>query len=263
MKHIFLRRMLVAFIIVSGMTGALAVQAQSVDKKKKTTVKVRVSEDGNGKTKDITKEYQVNSMTDEERKQFVDKVLDSLGVDSKSKSVVSVTIDDGAGDQQVITKRRRSTIMDRSDDREPLAFHWKNDRDFSLDTEKLRAQARTFEREFRPRARMMVREMENLGSQMGEFWNREVVKPSNIGELNVYANNPDNGVLNLRFYARQKGDLNITVTDTKGKEVGKKEIKDFTGEFVGQVDLKKNTKGTLFVTVVQNADGAVKRVVIP
>ncbi len=69
--------------------------------------------------------------------------------------------------------------------------------------------------------------------------------------------------MNLRFYVPQKGDVLVTISDTKGKEVGKKEIKDFSGEFVGQIDIKKNTKGTLFVTVTQNEDGAVKRVVIP
>jgi hypothetical protein len=44
--------------------------------------------------------------------------------------------------------------------------------------------------------------------------------------------------------------------------VGHQVVKDFEGEFMGQVDLKKNTKGTLFVTVTQNEDGTVKRVVV-
>ena len=264
MKHIFKQKMLLLFLVFFGFTINGPIYAQSADKNKKTTIRIRVSEDENGKVKDIEKEYKVNSMTSEEQKKFVDKVLDSLGTGSKSDRTVSITVDDGEEDQMV-TKKRKKVIMDRRDEREPLAFNWKGDfsDDFDFDTEKFRSHMRNFEREFKPKARIMMKDMENFGDRMGDFWNKEVMKPSSVRDLNVYANNPDNGVINLRFHVQQKGDLNITITDTKGKEVGKKEIKDFSGDFVGQVDLKKNTKGTIFVTVVQNEDGAVKRIVIP
>ena len=265
MKHILVQKIVLSLLILSGFTFSLTTQAQNVDKNKKTTIRVRVSEEENGKTKDVEKEYHVNSMTDAEQKKFVDKVLDSLNVSSKSNHTVSITVDDGEGDNRVVTKKRKKDVMDHRDEREPLAFHWKDNfsNDFDFDTEKLRSRVQGFEREFNPKARIILKDMENFGDKMGEFWSKEVMKPSSVRELTVYANNPDNGVLNLRFRAQQKGDLNITVTDTKGKEVGKKEIKDFSGDFVGQIDLKKNTKGTLFVTVVQNEDGAVKRIVIP
>ncbi|TDE13715.1 T9SS type A sorting domain-containing protein [Dyadobacter psychrotolerans] len=263
MKHIFAQSILMPVILISGLALSEPTFAQSSEKSKKTTIRVRVSEDDKGKTKDVEKEYKVNNMNDQERKQFVDKVLDSLGVDSKSGKVVSVTMDDGEGDTRVITRKRRNVVIDRRDDREPLAFHWDGNNEFSFDTEKLQSQMRNFEREFRPKAKVFMRDMENFGDQLGSVWTREGMKAASVRELSVYSNNPDNGVLNLRFHAQQKGDLNITVTDTKGKEVGKKEIKDFSGDFVGQIDLKKNTKGTVFVTVVQNEDGAVKRVVIP
>ena len=263
MKHIFAQKFLLPVFLISGFLISETAFAQSAEKSRKTTIRVRVSEDINGKTKDVEKEYKVNSMNDQERKQFVDKVLDSLGVDSKSDKVVSVTMDDGDGDTRVITRKRRSTVIDRRDDREPLAFHWDGNNEFSFDTEKLRSQMRNFEKEFKPKARVFMRDMEDFGGQLGSVWNKEAMKAASVRELSVYSNNPDNGVLNLRFHVQQKGDLSITVTDTKGKEVGKKEIKDFSGDFVGQIDLKKNTKGTVFVTVVQNDDGAVKRVVIP
>ena len=265
MKHIFKQKTLLLFLLLCGFSINQSIYAQSADKNKKTTIRVRVSEDDNGKVKDIEKEYKVNSMTSEEQKKFVDKVLDSLGTNSKSNRTVSITVDDGEGNDHTITKKRKDVIMDRRDDREPLAFNWKGDfsDDFDFDSEKLRSHMRNFEREFKPKAKIMMKDMENFGDRMGDFWNKEVMKPSNVRDLNVYANNPDNGVVNVRFHVQQKGDLNITVTDTKGKEVGKKEIKDFSGDFVGQVDLKKNTKGTVFITVVQNEDGAVKRIVIP
>ena len=267
MKHFFVKGIFLSFLTVA----ALAVQGQSadkekknIDKEKKTTIRVRVSEDENGKGKDIEKEYQVKSMTDEERKEFIDKVLDSLGTDSKGRTV-SVTVDDGDGDDRTVIKKRKKVTIDHPEDKDAYAFHWKNDfpDNFEFDSEKFRSHMRNFEREFRPKAKIMMRDMENFGDRMGDFWNKEIMKPSSVRDMNVYSNNPDNGVLNLRFHVQEKGDLTITVTDIKGREVGKREIKDFSGDFVGQIDLKKNTKGTVFVTVVQNEDGAVKRVVIP
>jgi hypothetical protein len=140
-------------------------------------------------------------------------------------------------------------------------------KDLSFNFDELRNQTRNLGREIQPKARTLMRDMEDLGSRfgnsVGSIWTNESAKASTVRELSVYPNNPDNGVMNLRFHVQQKGDVSITVLDVRGKEVGKKEIKDFSGEFVGQIDIKKNTKGTLFVTVTQNEDGAVKRVIIP
>ena len=108
----------------------------------------------------------------------------------------------------------------------------------------------------------MQRKLEGMGDRMSGFWSNEEMASGSVRSLNAYPNNPDNGVLNLRFSTPEPGDVHITVTDTQGKEVGKKTIKDFSGEFVGQIELKKNTKGTLFVTVVQNEDGTVRRVLL-
>lgn len=83
-----------------------------------------------------------------------------------------------------------------------------------------------------------------------------------IKALKIYPNKPFDNKLNLKFYAPEKGDVSVTVTDINGKEVGSQKIKDFQGDFMGQVDLKKNVKGTIFVTVTQKEDGTSKRVVV-
>lgn len=272
MRHIFSKSTAFSFLIVFALCSTTALHAQSADqnksragKDKKTTIRVRVSEDVDGKVKDVEKEYHVKSMSEGEKKEFVDKVLDSLGSDSKSGKTISVTVDEGDGEDQNIVKKRRKVIVDGPEDRDAFAFHWNDDwaNRFEFDSEKFRSQIKNFEKEFKPKARVMIRDMEKFGDQMGDFWNKEITKPATVREISVYPNNPDNGTLNLRFRVPEKGEVSITITDTKGKEVGKKEIKDFSGDFVGQVELKKNTKGTVFVTVVQNEDGAVKRVVIP
>ena len=78
----------------------------------------------------------------------------------------------------------------------------------------------------------------------------------------VYPNKPFDSKLNVHFIAPEKGDVSIRVNDVEGNEVSVQKIKDFEGEFMGQIDLKKNAKGTLFVTVTQKGDGSVQRIVI-
>jgi hypothetical protein len=97
-----------------------------------------------------------------------------------------------------------------------------------------------------------------------ETWSRNgsVGQPSTIRGLDAYPSNPDRHLLNVRFTAPGKGDALIVVTNPKGREVARRELKDFTGEFVGQVDLGRKAEGVFFVTVTQNEDGAVRRVVL-
>lgn len=83
-----------------------------------------------------------------------------------------------------------------------------------------------------------------------------------VKALKIYPNKPFDNKLNLKFHAPEKGDVNVIVTDINGKEVGSQKFKDFQGDFMGQVDLKKNVKGTVFVTVTQGGDGTAARVVI-
>ena len=83
-----------------------------------------------------------------------------------------------------------------------------------------------------------------------------------VKALKIYPNKPFDNKLNLKFYAPEKGDVSVIVTDINGKEVGSQKLKGFQGDFMGQVDLKKNVKGTLFVTVTQGQDGTAKRVVV-
>jgi len=265
MKSVFFPKFSLTLALLAAMLMFSEVKAQSDVKDKKTSIRIKVSEDTNGKVRNIEKSYEVGPMSDEERGKFVDKVLDSLGVDKKKHQTVSITIDDGDGNK--FASKKRKVIVDHKDDREPMAYSWNNndkdDFEFNFNTETLRSHMRNFERDFNPKAKTLLKDMEHFGDRMGDIWDKESAKPSSVRALNVYSNNPDNGVLNLKFSVPQKGDIMISVSDTKGKEVGKKEIKDFEGEFVGQIDLRKNTKGTVFVSVVQNEDGAVKRVVIP
>jgi hypothetical protein len=262
--HLFhSKQVILTFLVVLGVVFSHGAVAQSGIDKNKTTIRIKATEDKDGKIKNVEKKYEVSGMTDEERKHFVDKAIDSLKMGEDRQRSVTVTVDDGDDHTTRIIKKRRKGIASHPEDRNAMAFSWSDDFAENFNSEKFRSHMRNFEREFKPKARIMMRDMEDLGDRMGRFWSDEVMKPSSVRDLNVYPNNPDNGVLNLRFQALDKGDISIVVTDTKGKEVGKREIKDFSGNFVGQVEIRKNTKGTLFVTVVQNEDGATRRIVLP
>ncbi|MCF0056571.1 T9SS type A sorting domain-containing protein [Dyadobacter sp. CY356] len=268
MRQKFLLRAALSLFVITSLSGFEKTFAQSEkDDQKKTSIRIKVTEDKDGKSRTVEKNYELPDMPGPERENFVDKAIDSMKLDPNGKKQVTITVDDGNGNKLV---QRRGKMQKKSkDDHEEFAFNFRNDdfKDLNFNFDELRNQTRNLEREIRPKAKIMIRDMEDFGNRMGDrassFWNNEVAKSSTVRELNVYPNNPDNGVMNLRFYVPQKGDVFVTISDTKGKEVGKKEIKDFSGEFVGQIDIKKNTKGTLFVTVTQNEDGAVKRVVLP
>lgn len=223
-----------------------------------STVRMKIVEEHNGKKRETERVYKIGDASEEERKDFVDKMLDSLGTDKTGKRQVTVTVENEDGSFSSRDRRRVEVHVDKRDE-EPL-------RVFEFDEDDFGNRIKHIEREVGPRMRVLMRDMERFGDRMGEAgsrWVEDLAKPSSIRGLNAYPNNPDNGTLNLRFTAPEKGDVLITITDTKGKEVGKKEVKDFSGEYVGQVELRKSTKGTLFVSVIQREDGAVKRIVIP
>ncbi len=254
---------------MAGISGHTAARAQSQDEQKKTTIEVRVTEQKDGRTNTYERNYRLDPLSDAEQKAFIDKVLDSLSVDGMSQKQISISVDDERNEHR----------------RSPQVLSWRDDgHNFRFDTRELQNSMRKMQAELEPKMRRLQKDLEpkmrelrremepslntlrqNYGIATDRFndaWGKDFGQSSTVRGLNAYANNPSNGVLNLRFSAPDKGDVTITVTDVQGKEVGKKTIKDFSGEYIGQIDLKKNTKGSLFVRVVQNDDGAVRKVMV-
>jgi hypothetical protein len=81
-----------------------------------------------------------------------------------------------------------------------------------------------------------------------------------IKGLISYPNKPFNGKLNVRFKAPEKGNVTISVTDVNGKEITSEQLKDYSGLYLGQIDVKKSGAGVYFVRVTQSNDGVVRRV---
>ncbi|MFD3407047.1 T9SS type A sorting domain-containing protein [Aquirufa sp. HETE-83D] len=81
-----------------------------------------------------------------------------------------------------------------------------------------------------------------------------------IHGLSGEQNQPFNGKLNVHFTTPTKGNVTIAVSDVNGKEIATETVKDFQGEYLGQIDLKKAAVGVYFLRVTQGNDGAVRRV---
>ncbi len=280
MKQTFLRTALLSISLTAALGSAATAQSKSDEKdNKKTNIRIEVITKADGKTQVMERSYRVDAMSENEQKEFIDKALDSLSVDGMSQKRISITVDDNDNRLRRLDGDVKIRSWNHNSD-EPMIFSWRDnngnrrtEREFHFDTRELEGSMRRMQKDLEPKlrelraniepnVRIMQRNMEGMGDRFGEAWSNSFNSSSTVRSLNAYANNPDNGMLNLRFSVPEKGDVRITVTDIDGKEVGKKTIKDFSGEFVGQIDLKKNTKGTLFVTVVQNDDGTVRKVVI-
>ena len=111
----------------------------------------------------------------------------------------------------------------------------------------------------RMRGAMAIRRM-NGGNKMNA--DHQMNGSKTIKGLISYPNKPFNGKLNVRFKAPEKGNVTISVTDVNGKEISSEQIKDFSGLYVGQIDVKKSGAGVYFVRVTQSDDGAVRRVLV-
>jgi hypothetical protein len=98
-------------------------------------------------------------------------------------------------------------------------------------------------------------------AEMQKNFPMEISFPSDglIG-VQVYPNKPSNHILNVRFRSKKKDDVSIVVVNPQGKVIKKEEIKEHEGEYMGQMELPKNTKGTFFVLISQG-DAAVSKTV--
>jgi hypothetical protein len=281
------------FALITLVAGlGVATTAMSQDNKTenkdsdKVTVRIRMSEEKDGKTETFERTYTYKNLSDSERESKIKTIVDSLRSTNKDATNrrLSVVIEEGESHPSdhvfrndnerivIVPKDGKERKVYRYDPKDRRVERWDNDNhNFNFDEEAFADRMKRVEKRIQPQMRKLERNMEDWSRdfepKFREFWNSDINiggsgKPTSIRGLEAFPNNPDKDELNIRFYAPNKGDVTITVTDTKGKQVGKKEIKDFSGDYVGQLELGKNAKGTYFISVVQNEDGTVKRIVV-
>ncbi|QHV95482.1 T9SS type A sorting domain-containing protein [Spirosoma endbachense] len=268
---ILLRRFVPALFIIGSVSG-IATAQKAGSSTKNDEVNVRIIERNGDEVRETERTYHVNGLTDPERDRLVMKLVDSLKTarkDKGGKRQMTIIVEDNDGDR--IVKRERITPRIK---RAPNDIYVQRGKIPRLQNDQWGKDGQTWRYEFRRGADSLADRLNRFKMQIPRDWDQQLVrpfedwsrnftsKPSTIRGLDAYPNNPDRGQLNVRFTAPAKGDVSIIVTNPKGKEVARREIKDFSGEFVGQIDLGKNTQGAYFITVTQNEDGAVKRIVI-
>lgn len=267
---------LTVLLVSAGIAGATAQQTITAD----SEVRVKITERTGDEVREIDRTYRNLSAAEQDK--LVERLIDSLKTSHKDgkKRQLSVTVEDNQGNRTRLERR-----MNRNDYAGPnpngnpgfpdtprppkppkapkMNYRYWNDDDRNTWQYEFRVQADSLadrvNRVFTPGwdRKLFIEPFENWAQDM----NRSVKSPS-IRSLQAYPNNPDRDQLNIRFTAPAKGDVSIRVTTPGGKELARKDVKDFSGEFVGQLDLGKKMSGTYFLTVTQNDDGAVKRLVI-
>ena len=272
-KTVFISRQFVPVLLlaISLSTLATAQRAGSTPPKsagKEVTIRV-IQRDG-ADVRETERTYRIDGMSDSERDKLVTKLVDSLRVSRKGTGAgrqTTIIVEDTDGDR-IITRERTNPGTGRA----PGDAYTRRDRQPRTGRDPWDNQ--TWQYEFRRGADSLADQMSRFRFQMPRDWDRQLArpfedwartintKPSTIRGLDAYPNNPDRDQLNVRFTAPSKGDVSIVVTNAKGKEVTRRDLKDFSGEFVGQINLGRKAQGTYFITVTQNEDGAVKRVLV-
>lgn len=105
--------------------------------------------------------------------------------------------------------------------------------------------------------------MEDLGDRLnrdfGSF-NGNFTFSEGFSNVSVFTNKPATHILNLRFKSSGEGPVTISVVNLEGDLVTRESVKDFSGEYIGQLNLKEGTKGTFFVIISQGDKGISRKV---
>ncbi|MFN4145566.1 MAG: T9SS type A sorting domain-containing protein [Runella sp.] len=270
-------------VLTVGLGVATATIAQDTPKKEtnqdRVTIRARITEDKNGKTETTERIYIYDNLLPQERETKIKSIVDSLRGEGQTATNrrMSIVVEEGqtSDKRDIITHRNggnRVEIYQRGPGKTHIET-WNDDHyeTYRFDEEAMANRMKRIEKRIHPQMQKLERQMDELGRRIepkvmhiwGETFGGSPTKPSTIRGLEAFPNNPDKQELNIKFYAPEKGDVVITVMDTKGKQITRKEVKNFSGDYVGQLSLGKDPKGTYFISVVQNEDGAVKRIVIP
>lgn len=256
----------------------------SFAQEKKEKVRIRIEQEVDGKTTISEKIINSSGLSSTQKDEMIEKFKDSVLALNKGKAQgVKIEIDndsnsninierndgkkivrryefndnDGGGNEDIVIKRGPKVRVYKKDGKGEIE---------SFDSD-------NFTHEFHGNMESLRDNMKQMGKDL-KFEFRSI--PDNImmfdggssasktiKNVEVFPNNPKTEILNVRFNAPQKGDVSIKVLDVKGSVIAKEEIKDFSGEYVGQINIGKQKSGTVFVMITQGEDGNVKRVVLP
>jgi hypothetical protein len=281
-----------SIIALSSLGGAVVAQrsiSQDIQNEN-GKIKIHIESDENGKKNTFDRSFDTKGMSEKEQQSLIDHITDSVSTGDNGRKRIKIKIDrndnrtDGDNMDIQVFKSKKNPKAKVKKYFKNKDGQWKDEEveidtdnevhTFSFDDRDLEKMGKDISKEFKdlgdnlPSQDELMSSLRPMMKQLkGTFsFNDEDFMPFNesktVKSLKAYPNKPTNNNLNIRFYVPEKGDVTISVTDVKGKEVGSEKVKDFQGEYMGQINLKNNPKGTLFVTVTQGEDGAVRRIVV-
>jgi hypothetical protein len=254
------------YLFITALAACLSTTAFAQEKKE-ATVKIVIND--NGKERIIEKKFSDLDQADAELKKLSDSLDINVTASGGKKKIVRVDVNkshsrqsdqagnviiekieggtEGGADKRVIIRRSGPGMAPGAHAGDPNVMIFRGE-----------GGPEGLEKEFNiqldgpmggPRMRM-----KGLQKMMKENGSKT------IQGLSGKQNQPFNGKLNVRFTAPTKGNVSIAVSDVNGKEIANETVKDFQGDYLGQIDLKKAGAGVYFLRVTQGTDGAVKRV---
>lgn len=244
---------------------------------KKERIRIRIEQNNDGKIKIDEKIADATGLSDVQKEKLIKNFQDSVLTINKGKSQgVKIEVEneidakkDGKRTERTYTfsdDNENENIIINKDREEPQVRIYKrqgNNNAEWFDKE-------GFKQELNESMESLKGNMKKMGKELkfdyrtvpDDFFADTFQSKMAIRNIEVFTNNPKTDILNVKFSAEQKGDVLIKVLDVKGNIVAKEEVKEFSGKYVGQINIGKQ-KGTLFVMITQGEDGTVKRIVIP
>jgi hypothetical protein len=254
-------------LLCAVLLGPVLSMAQETEKVESDKVKIRIETSENGKKKVVEKEIDTTGMTAEEKQELIDSYTnDAMKGIKKSKKMKVIISDENSVFED---EDRYSFDFDEDED-----FSWNEQNDGRPEVHIYKKKMRKgsdlgqgldrFEDTMRYLGEEIPRRIERNFPRIYTWDNGLFITDgeSTVQSLDVFPNRPSNNLVNVRFYVPKAGDVTITVLDIDGNVVGKDKVKNFEGEFAGQVKIDGKAEGTFFVIVSQGEDGITRKVKI-
>ena len=245
------------------MTVVMAIASTTLWAQAKQEATIQIIVDNDGKKEVIERRFSDLQAADKAAKTLSDSIEVVVKASAGKKKIVTVNVMKKSADmsekREDDPKRMKRVIIRKGNGKPADVTIMQADDDDAMDLHMDASEMPPMP----PMPRMMMRRAgkmkslekmhENMGIDMGS---------KTIKGLGAKPNVPFNGKLNINFNAAEKGNVSISVMDVQGKEIASETIKDFEGQYLGQIDLKKSSPGVYFLRVSQGDDGAVRRIKI-
>lgn len=282
-----MKKNILRLAVIILLSGCFAFGAAAQEKNK---IKVRVEKEINGKKTVQERTIDTSNMSEEEQQAALDSIQNALMRDNFGRSKVKIIIEDG--DELTVGDKSERFEWRNDDDESRIIYD--EDHDFSQDTQVYRFKnseprviikkrssdhddyewdSEAWENNFERSMNTLNNRLRYLGDEIPRRIENSTPlyrldnqlfsgNSAPIKSVDVYPNRPDSHIINIRFYAPNEGDVSIKVLNIKGEVVARESAPNFKGEYVGQIELKKNSKGTYFVIISQGDDGVSKRIIL-